>query len=75
MSKNVYSICRKLKIRVEDITHKSKQWLKQSVKLIDPSPDWRSSVIHELLRCRDGELDNSLSREEIDAMLEYVCTS
>lgn len=75
MSKNVNIICRKLNIRAEDITHKSKRWIKQSVKLIDPSPDWRRSVINELLRCRDGELDNSLSKEEIDAMLEYVCTS
>ena len=75
MAKNVYMICRNIDINVEDITQKSIRWLKQSIKLKDTPPDWRSSMIYELLKCRDAELDSGLNKEEIDAILEYVCVS
>ena len=75
MAKNLYIICRNIGISIEDISQKSLRWLKLSIKRSDPPPDWRNSIIYELLKCRDEELHSGLNKTEIDSILEYVCVS
>ena len=37
--------------------------------------DWKSSLIVELLKCRDGAMFSNLNLFEIDLILKDLCTS
>ena len=40
-----------------------------------PDAEWKISMIQDLINMRDDEGDTTLSREEINDALEYMCTS
>ena len=73
MSKNVYSITRRVNTNLNEIVNRPLNWVKRRCKPTITN-DWRIDLINELLLCRDGTLECNLSGMEIADLLNDVCT-
>ena len=73
--RNVYSICHKINLTIQDLEFKSQSWLKNKVKSLITVDDWKCGMIRELLMCRDGEADCGLDDYELKFILQELCVN
>ena len=74
MTTNINTILQYLNIRSSDLFNLTKSQIKLNFESKSDEIDWRCNFIRELLSIRENQLSVDLSKNEINAMLEYVST-
>ena len=72
MSHNINVILNKTGVSMNEIMNKFESWIKKKCKNVE-EPNWRSNIVRELIRCRDGSMSCNLSFEEISSLLNALC--
>ena len=73
MNRNINTILSKLKITYKDFLLLNKYSIKREFKRNNSKPDWRVSIIEELLNIRDNQIECNLNQTEVNEILQYVC--
>ena len=74
MTTNINTILQYLNIRSSDLFNLNKSQIRLIFESKSDEIDWRCNFIRELLSIRENQLSVDLSKNEINAMLEYVST-
>ena len=72
MSTNVNLILQYTNITMEDVKSRSEMFIKRKIKRMTKI-NWKSKLVYEHIRCRDGVMDCGLSRLQIGEMLNALC--
>lgn len=75
MSRNFTVLSRLYDITLGDLDILSRRSLKRRVREMHEDHNWKIPLLKELLYCRDGFLENSLSSEELVTLIDFVCTA
>ena len=72
--RNVHQILYKYDISMNDFIQTPYKILNRRIKQVNYEYDWRISIIHELMLCRDNQMYCGLTGDKISYMLQHVCT-
>ena len=72
MSTNVNIILQYVNLTQEELRLYSEAFIKKKFKSM-VNHDWKSNMVNELLRCRDGVMECGLSSQEINELLTVLC--
>ena len=73
-SRNVNKICHKNGLNIEQFLNLSASKIVKKIKNANIFQDWRCKLIQELLIIRDGKMTCQLDKNELNELLQYVCT-
>ena len=74
MQVNINKILKEFDITYLKLFDLSKSELKNIIKSKIEEPDWQCGIIIELLQMRDKQYTSNLTHDEINLMLDRVCT-